>query len=555
MSLDDSPMLEPSHTVANHYKYRAGFPEKSLNEHVPRREGQTKEVASIQATIAVRGPPLSKPDKILTMAEPDRPYDMWPDPDHGLKDTRGALIPEGLNDNRDGTFSIVGTHQLGAPRVVSKRRVSLHKDPTVETCLPSLKKAEIEEEERKRRQMGASMVKHTTHKPAADPEGLWKYICSMVDDDLARPTHPSFDHLLALPRIRDLNIIDKRLNPKHLIHSTLTVGLVIQVTGVERQTKQCTACRRGDGPFQECVSICPELANEVAQSNPPLATSPSNRWCCMNCVVNRQTSQCSLKASMLERSEDGSVKERIPHWMVDSEQRPPAGMTKKLKEASQDTVSVDDETNSSYRRSGRLRPQFETKPSSASPKRSFESMDMAFSQVAAAASQEEEASSSLRASKRVRGMQSPATVLTSSIQDSLMVEDWEMEAKVIPRGNGSSDNLALSSSYQQNSSASYSTQIIPSSFPSLSMYVIRIPSGSSHCLGGATTSNESQHQNRMCTVISGKLRVKIQAVDDETDNAEFNIGLLGVFKLVVGMEAKVENRGYIDAVLQVVGTY
>lgn len=440
------------------------------------------------------------------------------------------------------------------------------------------------------------MVKPTTHKPAADPEGLWKYICSMVDDDLARPTHPSFDHLLALPRIRDLNIIDKRLNPKHLIHSTLTVGLVIQVTGVERQTKQCTACRRGDGPFQECVSICPELANEVAQSNPPLATSPSNRWCCMNCVVNRQTSQCSLKASMLERSEDGSVKERIPHWMVDSEQRPPAGMAKKLKEASQDTVSVDDETNSSYRRSGRLRPQFETKPSSESPKRSFESMDMAFSQVAAAASQEEEASSSLRASKRVRGMQSPVTVLTSSIQDSLMVEDWEMEAKVIPRGNGSSDSkylqrplpvnhfllpiapflpsfpffskvstnpllsppptdLALSSSYQQNSSASSSTQIIPSSFPSLSMYVIRIPSGSSHCLGGATTSNESQHQNRMCTVISGKLRVKIQAVDDETDNAEFNIGLLGVFKLVVGMEAKVENRGYIDAVLQVVGTY
>lgn len=287
------------------------------------------------------------------------------------------------------------------------------------------------------------MVKPTTHKPAADPEGLWKYICSMVDDDLARPTHPSFDHLLALPRIRDLNIIDKRLNPKHLIHSTLTVGLVIQVTGVERQTKQCTACRRGDGPFQECVSICPELANEVAQSNPPLATSPSNRWCCMNCVVNRQTSQCSLKASMLERSEDGSVKERIPHWMVDSEQRPPAGMAKKLKEASQDTVSVDDETNSSYRRSGRLRPQFETKPSSESPKRSFESMDMAFSQVAAAASQEEEASSSLRASKRVRGMQSPATVLTSSIQDSLMVEDWEMEAKVIPRGNGSSDSKYL----------------------------------------------------------------------------------------------------------------
>lgn len=78
MSLDDSPMLEPSHTMANQYKYRVRFPEETLNEHTPRREAQSKQVVSGQAIIVLQGPPLPKPEKILTMADPDRPYNMWP---------------------------------------------------------------------------------------------------------------------------------------------------------------------------------------------------------------------------------------------------------------------------------------------------------------------------------------------------------------------------------------------------------------------------------------------------------------------------------------------
>ena len=78
MSLNDSPMLGPSHTVANQYRYRDGLPKDPLNEEMPRGETQTKEVATVHANIAVRGPPLPKPDKILTMADQDRTYDMWP---------------------------------------------------------------------------------------------------------------------------------------------------------------------------------------------------------------------------------------------------------------------------------------------------------------------------------------------------------------------------------------------------------------------------------------------------------------------------------------------
>lgn len=329
--------------------------------------------------------------------------------------------------------------------MVSKRLVSLHKDPVVEACLPVLKKGEIEEEERKRSQMGSSMDKATTNKPATDPEELWKYLCSMVDRDLSRPSHPSFEHLMALPRIRDLNIIDKRLGPRPLMCSTLAVGLVIQVTGVERQAKQCTACRRGDGPFYECVSICPELAHEIAESSPPLVTSPSNRWCCMNCVLNKSPQKCSLKGSLLERLEDGSVKENIPQWMISSEL--PAAMVKPK------DVSVDDEadkdvdlyrqdaTSFSYRRSGRLRSQAEATPSEPQ-KRPFASTDMASSTSQAVSNAREEEASSLRGSKRIRATQNTPhqDPTPSAIQESLEVEDWEREAKAIPKQNGSSDS-------------------------------------------------------------------------------------------------------------------
>lgn len=78
MSLDDSPMLEPSHTVANHYKFNSGLSGDKLSEHMPRRQSQSNQLVSGQAIVAVRDSPLPKPKKILTMADPDRPYNMWP---------------------------------------------------------------------------------------------------------------------------------------------------------------------------------------------------------------------------------------------------------------------------------------------------------------------------------------------------------------------------------------------------------------------------------------------------------------------------------------------
>lgn len=78
MSFDESPMRQPSHTMANQYKLKAAWSQNPLDDHVPQHEAQIKEVVAVQPTIAVRGPPLPKPDKPLMMAEPNRQYDMWP---------------------------------------------------------------------------------------------------------------------------------------------------------------------------------------------------------------------------------------------------------------------------------------------------------------------------------------------------------------------------------------------------------------------------------------------------------------------------------------------
>lgn len=60
----------------------------------------------------------------------------------------------------------------------------------------------------------------------------------------------------------------------------------------------------------------------------------------------------------------------------------------------------------------------------------------------------------------------------------------------------------------------------------------------------------------MCTVIAGKLRVKVKVglEGEEGDTGTvFNIGLHGLFKLGNEMECTVDNWGYSEAVLQVVG--
>ena len=65
----------------------------------------------------------------------------------------------------------------------------------------------------------------------------------------------------------------------------------------------------------------------------------------------------------------------------------------------------------------------------------------------------------------------------------------------------------------------------------------------------------------MCTVSAGLVRVKVKAVedDDENDDAgdastqEFSIGPQGLFKVVPGMECRIVNWAYEEAILQVIG--
>ncbi|KAK3401760.1 hypothetical protein B0T20DRAFT_458862 [Sordaria brevicollis] len=642
--LDNEPLQPPKIRIEDEsgVKYTwvslSSYLESNQREHV---EAVTETIAKPvkeNSTMAQSGSGelLSKPAtdvdsaEELVMATKDRKYSHWWDTDQKLKDTHGALIPEGyefdhtwrgrlwicpvrscrlvckniwglgyhfaklhssasLNDNEDGTLSVVGTHSHDAPRVVSKRYISILKDPIVKPCRPIRKKKTVEEKERKRQQKVNGINNPTVKKPtitnlSADPDALWKYLCDITKTDLLRPPHPEFERLIALPRIRDLNVVGKdALTPKHLMRPMLAGALVVQVTGVERQLKRCTACRRGNGPFQECVSICPELAPSISKIQ-SFVTAPSAIWCCMNCVLNQCFQKCSIKGSLLERLDDGSVKEKLPHWMVPLEGPSSATSvvikTRRRKastsqekdgsvaddEADKDEVdNQQDAASVGYRRSGRIRLQAESasatpsEPQPSTQKRPFASTDTAAStSQEAVAEKTQEDSSSSRPSKRLRGTQSLANAPPAIIQESLMVEDWEKEGKAVTVAgeDGSAENLAFSSLYNLSStanshSATTTTQIFSS--PSFSAHIIKIPEGESYHF---LSQGEESDQTRMCTVVAGKLRVKIRTFSDDDDEErdweqEFNIGLHGVFKVTKGMEAKVENWGYSSAVMQV----
>ncbi len=68
---------------------------------------------------------------------------------------------------------------------------------------------------------------------------------------------------------------------------------------------------------------------------------------------------------------------------------------------------------------------------------------------------------------------------------------------------------------------------------------------------GLTVASGRDHQfpadaarTRMCTVVSGKLKVRV-------GEAEFLVGSQGVFQVAPGTGCAIANRGYVDVVLHV----
>lgn len=201
-----------------------------------------------------------------------------------------------LNDNGDGTFSEVGTHEGSSSIVASRNPLSPNAPPMAAPCLPRGLPIEFETGRKSVRapkvtQTGASpAVENVPSNPSPDirdPNGLWAHICAVLRQELPVPDGAGHKVLLQQPFQRSLKISDAHefdLSKRHAL------SLLIQITGMVRG-KPCSDCRRGGAPFHSCVSLPDPVAGKA------FVDRPSQKYSCACCFFRKQAPTCSVKGS------------------------------------------------------------------------------------------------------------------------------------------------------------------------------------------------------------------------------------------------------------------
>ncbi|KXX74455.1 Transcription factor SFP1 [Madurella mycetomatis] len=488
----------------------------------------------------------------IDMASADRRYGEWWDSNGKLVNMSGALLPEGyqfdatfpdrpwicpirtcraackvryglgwhftnchrtdsLNDNGDGTFSVVGSHRGSAARVVSRNPLDPSEPPMAKPCLPGdaweraaqLKKASMKP---------PSAVHSTSSTVAGGSNDPWKHICSQVEGQLPNPDTPGLKPLLNLPRVRDLvttQALTTDLLPKQI------AGLIIQVTG-EESPKPCSECRRHKGPFATCVRSTAEVGHLTAGF---LGTSCR---ACASCLYRKNSSACSLRSlsslGFMPPPPKPALDSSFP-WLSDTADAAGEDLFGRRRSARLSLANTheDGDEGDGESLAGALADQ--------RPRRIVTSK----TRVPARSRNGSGTNSySLRASRVALGIGNNIPAETD-----LQMENWEADdGRVTPIGNRHSEPLAFSSSYL---AANQSVQVSNA----IALLTVTISSGGVHRFHADST------KTRICSVMSGKLKIQVG------DEPEFIIGSHGIFKISPGVSCSVVNRYYFDVVLHV----
>ncbi|KAK3315772.1 hypothetical protein B0H66DRAFT_534042 [Apodospora peruviana] len=596
--------------------------------------GSSIEVTAPDSSSPVRPTSSSIPDKGLEWATKDRRYTDWVgkwflDPafasftDNPLvPDTRGLrarpqvickspldmsreIMSDGLqtetgprksfydklNDNGDGTFSIVGSHRGTEAMVVSRNPIDPNA-PMAETQLPDTFKArteterqkaiEAKEQEQRRAEQQKSQraaAPRASIAPSSDPDGLWWYICRHVNGQIAPSQNPGIRYLLSLPKVRDFKITRKLsagIDTKQL------AGIIVQLTG-EEHGKQCTTCRRNaGGPFEGCVHLS-ATAHASVDLHQLLG---SQVRACSNCLFMKVGNQCSVKSYLppAEKSRVYSipieqmrvVNDSDPMDMTNDDLFSDVGTNRRRSSRlpiTNGNDSGDDGEDDGEDDGGVVNPDVSMAPRTRSERlTSIETPSEPRSKMVTIKMPESlhrrisspSASDLQRARQRKQKgrlgelpaarVDRTATVLDS--QDSIssvevmqesedvQMEDWERTGDgQIPAGGGGtpsdghSGNLAFSAAHllSPNYHGGRTIQVVGN----VTFQAMSIASGTAHKFAVDST------RTRICSLASGKVRVQ---VDGE---AEFVIGAHGMFCLAPGKGCSVMNRAYVDAVLHV----
>lgn len=194
-----------------------------------------------------------------------------------------------LNDNMDGTLSLIGSYtrrnESGRyPPVVVSRRPLDPDEPTMppptvpaktQKALVSLGKVKAvtsvlgDEDVMMGDVDAASLEPQEPSSPhlAADPrssEELWKYIRPFLQVHSSIPTVNWVRHVIQLPRVREIKWNQERVkeHPYKDSHARDITALIVQVTGVVAPVP-CDHCVQGKGPFIGCIMISPEAPTEA----------------------------------------------------------------------------------------------------------------------------------------------------------------------------------------------------------------------------------------------------------------------------------------------------
>jgi hypothetical protein len=203
-----------------------------------------------------------------------------------------------LNDNCDGTFSVVGSYdnrKLGNggsypegppsfPYVVSqnpKRIQGVHPKRRAAAVPMPTKPHQLQDNDSDEEEVENQPVPSGgTHEPS---RLMWEYIKPHLKKTTAIPDKGWVKELLPLPRVRDLRWNPERSSDFQETNPRDISCLIIQVTG-EEAPKPCTKCARGNRPFAGCVVISSDAPPEVR----------ARMVSCANCNYHNRQIDCSL---------------------------------------------------------------------------------------------------------------------------------------------------------------------------------------------------------------------------------------------------------------------
>ncbi|KAG8160388.1 hypothetical protein KVR01_009924 [Diaporthe batatas] len=463
-----------------------------------------------------------------------------------------------LNDNQDGTLSIVGAYnsplkgsKYCAPLVISQKPLDESEPPMEAPKVPGYVRVGDTNSEPPPRpadrvalnpgRSADSAQLNRVEPPESDKHSGAKRVWNHILPFLPQPLDPKiFDpeiiRLFALPvlqRVQWRNSWMKRRldNDRYQIFAIL-----VHVLGVERNAsgeRCCSLCISGEGPFEGCWTL------------PRAAAWESHRYatCCANCLFAHKRSHCSVKSSWETRciTRPGEktftgTPPPVAEWAAtattanDSSQAKkrqlsPSGANEESlsqrRRYEQSTGSNDEEQPGAGRRIVTLPLPLSRRTTRATNARTR---------------RHESPEPQPEQSKPLVSTSSSAVMMAGqqTSDELLEMEDWEIApGRIREDGSAHPNNIAFSKAFLENS------QSIPVA-ADVSFRVDTIKSG--HKLEfEATTSN-----TRYCSVATGKLRVSIAG------QPEFVIGPHGVFKIKPGVKAWAQNRLYIDSVVHVV---